>query len=1088
MFLMKCRKSKPLNSFTLFICIMSLVLSFGTIHVSAAQQNTYYVDSVNGSDNNDGLTLGTAFATIEKARDTVRTVNGNMTGDIYVYIKGGQYTPVTTLTFNESDSGTNGYNVIYQAYNGESPMISGGQEVSGWTLHDANLNIYKASAGGVIETRQLYVNGKRAIRARSNGGLSNSTYNETGHTTTDTFLGTWKNINDMEMVYKSAWTNPRCGVDSITVNGSQATIVMDQPGWYYARNKGYSSAKNPWYYENAYELLDSEGEWYLDRTGAIDGNAYTFYYKPTLSEDMATAEVVAPVLEELMKVEGSHIDNPVHNIQFVGITFEHATWLRPNTTLGHPDAQNNIIREYDGSNPSKESVPQAAVTLKIAKSVLFERCTFTRLGSIGLNLFEGSQDNLVRGCEFYDISGNGIMMGHVDWNTSEYYMPSEERLLLKNNDVTNNYIHDIAVEYRSASAIGAAYPVDMDITHNVIENMPYSGIHLGWGWTAITTCTKNNSISYNYFDGITNVLPDGGAIYTLGLSSGSSSEQTIITGNYIKNQKNVYAALYQDEGSDYNYVTNNVIENAPYWVLTKQASNIYDYNYTNVSGYSNNAGSTITNTVVVTDGNWPQEALGIMDEAGLQAAYADLLPPPVTPELVSQWNFEDDYNDSVGTNHGVSFGTVFDEDSYEGTKSIQLDGIDDYMAVPNDDSINLTSDFTITAWIKPEALTTDGSYAGIVTKLTDAADKQFGLCLVDDKINFQYESGSNDYQLSSSNVLTTGEWQFIAVTVDDSLGIKLYRGSSIVGLDTAPTETSQSADPINIGRFAGIYNTNYFNGRIDDVRIYNYALSQGQIAALVPVEASPLKKEVEDMTLTNYDVENNVTFYSNGIGVKAFAGTTGQGEYTFEGDTGIYDIDVAYLAEDDGNATHRLYINNVKVDEWVAVSGDYELAIRKITNVQIANGDVIRIEGVQIAGSHARLDYIEMKPIPTRKEAEDMTLTNYTIENDAMYSNGIGVKASVSTTGQAEFVFSGETGTYNLNVAYISEDDGNATHRLYINGVEINQWTALYGNYEVSIKSINNVHISNGDTIKLEGVQTASSHARLDYIEWFVNN
>ena len=81
-------------------------------------------------------------------------------------------------------------------------------------------------------------------------------------------------------------------------------------------------AKIPSYLENALEMLDESGEWYLDRP------ARTVYYMPRPGEDMAKAEVIAPALEKLVELRGT-LDQPVHNIRFQGITFAHGGWLLP---------------------------------------------------------------------------------------------------------------------------------------------------------------------------------------------------------------------------------------------------------------------------------------------------------------------------------------------------------------------------------------------------------------------------------------------------------------------------------------------------------------------------------------------------------------------------------------------------------------------------------------------------------------------------------------------------------------------------------------------------------------------------------------
>jgi hypothetical protein len=124
-------------------------------------QADYYV-SPTGSDANPG-TLSAPFQTITKARDVVRTVNTNMTEAIHVYLRGGNYAIGSTLAFGPQDSGTNGHRVIYQAYPGEKPLLSGATKVTGWTQHSGD--IYKASLNRPTKLRNLYVNDSRAQMA-----------------------------------------------------------------------------------------------------------------------------------------------------------------------------------------------------------------------------------------------------------------------------------------------------------------------------------------------------------------------------------------------------------------------------------------------------------------------------------------------------------------------------------------------------------------------------------------------------------------------------------------------------------------------------------------------------------------------------------------------------------------------------------------------------------------------------------------------------------------------------------------------------------------------------------------------------------
>jgi len=621
------------------LCVVVLLVITGLGAIAGKPVN-YYVDPVKGNDiTHDGTSVVKAFRTIEKARDVVRTRHVNMKGDVHVYLRGGTYWLKSTLLFDTTDSGTRGFNVIYEAYKNEKPIISGGKEVSGWELYDTSKNIYRAYAGKGLETRQLFVDGIRATRARSTVVPSPLTFVKAfGYTAkSDVFAKSsipmqhWKNQSDIEFVYKNEWTAPRIGVSTIVSNDSITTISMKQPGWGFVTNKGGTSvggnhnAKGlPWFIENAYELLDEAGEWYLDRaTGFI-------YYKPRAGENLATASVVVPVLEELVKIQGANASNKVSNIQFNGLTFSHATYLRVNGNRGLPDAQNNVMRDDQG-----ESIINAAVNCKYARAIKFERVVFEHLGGNGLNMYSGSQDNLVVGCAFTDISGNGLQIGDYAGmftaGTENYMLNTDSLVWLRNNDVYNSYFNKIGVEYFASTAIAAALPVDMDIVHNEISNTPYSGIHIGWGWDKFaTSVSQRTNIQYNYIHDIMSVLRDGGAIYTLGPTSGSATNKGYITNNYIQNVNNQFGALYADEGSSWFDLSDNAINNSPryahIWIKSIHDISINNNYTTTLDNVNRGINTSLTNAILVTNGNWPAAAIKIMNNAGLEKAYLNIKP------------------------------------------------------------------------------------------------------------------------------------------------------------------------------------------------------------------------------------------------------------------------------------------------------------------------------------------------------------------------------------------------------------------------------------------------------------------------------
>jgi hypothetical protein len=598
----------------LTVALVMLTVLFGRPpRAHAAVQYTFYA----APDGGGADCSQTAPCSLTGARDKVRTVNSSMTGDIVVYLRGGTYQLSSAFTLTPRDSGMNGYRVIYRAYPGETPIISGGQAITGWTQAG---NVWQANVGAGLQMRQLYVNGARATRAASGAGIPGTvTKTATGYTTTDTALQSWSNPGDIEFVYTgypnagSAWTESRCGVAGITGDATFTTIVMDEPCWTNATivKGGGQRISVPTTIENAYTLLDQPGEWYLDRaTGVLS-------YFPRTGEDMATATVIAPVLETLVSGIGTPSD-PIRDIQFRGITFAYATWLDPSAGAGFVEVQANLILQ--GNSPTYTFAP-ANIFFHAAHNIRFERNTFTHLGAQGLVFERGSRNNTVIGNVFTDISGTAVRIGTVDNPNA----PAELQEI--GNTVINNYIHNVAVEYRGGVGLMGGYNANTIFAHNEITNVPYSGISLGWGW-GTNSYAQNNEIAYNLIHNHLQVLADGGGIYTLSeQAAADGTQRTRIHDNYIHHQGNEYGSLYPDEGSAAMDWYNNVVANTPRWL------HIWTTSINNLSVYDNfsDTSTAITNGTNITYANnytggtpWPSTAQAIIRNAGLEPAYQNI--------------------------------------------------------------------------------------------------------------------------------------------------------------------------------------------------------------------------------------------------------------------------------------------------------------------------------------------------------------------------------------------------------------------------------------------------------------------------------
>lgn len=589
---------------------------------------SFYI-SPSGNDSNPG-TLDLPFQTIEKAMASVREININMAGDIYVYLMAGRYTPSDTLIFSVLDSGTNGYNIIYTSYHGAKPVVSGGVDIStGWSLCDGDLgarNIYQKT-GIDWNFRQLYIDDQRGIRARApnmtdeiTGGpyyyATNGTY---PYTVKASDIGPWANNGTAEMVIVDSWNQFRGRISHSIDN----TVYFKAPENGFAFNH-HDQNPAPYFFENDLALLDSEREWFLDT------KEETLYYKPRSGEIMNKTQIIAPKLETLLKIEGMGPDNKVRNLKFSGITFKHSNWLAPGQ-YGYVDIQGGFRYQTvsGGSNSeirntARYTAPNSMAQIKYSDNITLEHNTFQYSGSWGIMGYEGTHRTTISRNKFYKNAGGGVAMGIAGdhWDEEDdpaYDLPDGQS---QYDTISDNTVDMVALDYKDMVGIGAMLPQHMTISGNEVKNLPYTGISIGWNWTDRDHGMTGNQVYNNRIHDVLKLLQDGAGIYSLGRMKGNSK----FYNNYIYDLvQSTYAAayylmgIYLDNGSCYKLVESNVIDNSPHAFNVSNPPN-YDNKLEN-NYYSCNLGfiagsNHVFNNRSLPDRNWPQEAKEIMNKAG----------------------------------------------------------------------------------------------------------------------------------------------------------------------------------------------------------------------------------------------------------------------------------------------------------------------------------------------------------------------------------------------------------------------------------------------------------------------------------------
>ena len=592
--------------------------------------------SPKGSDFNDGTRQSpkaTLTSALRQAREWRRTEDNRIQGGITIYMEGGTYAFHEPVFIRPEDSGTKESPTIIRSVGDEKVILSGGISIKGWKKQG---KVWVADVpafnGRPLDFRQLWVTGKKAVRARDvedfekmNRICSVDEKNEILYVPAVSIRRLIDNKGNLkakyaEMVLHQMWCVANLRIRSVEVQGDSAAIRFHQPEsriqfehpWPrpMVTTDGHNSA---FYLTNARELQDVPGEWYHD----ID--ARKVYYYPREGEKMQEAEVIVPAVETLVRVEGT-LDRPVCHIRFEKITFSYTTWMRP-SEKGHvplqagmyltdgyridPKMQRNYLN-HPLDNQGWLGRPAAAVRVVAARQIDFERCRFEHLGSTGLDYEEAVQGGVVRGCLFRDIAGNGLLVGSFSPAAHEThlpYNPADRREVCTQQQINNCYFTEIGNEDWGCLAIAAGYVGDVNIEHNEISEVPYSGISLGWGWTQTVNCMRNNRVHANLIHHYAKHMYDVAGIYTLGSQPKSYVTENCVHSIYkpgYVHDPNHWFYLYTDEGSSFITVRDNWTEGEKYLQNANGPGNVWE-------------------------NNGPKVDSVIRERAGLEAGYKDLL-------------------------------------------------------------------------------------------------------------------------------------------------------------------------------------------------------------------------------------------------------------------------------------------------------------------------------------------------------------------------------------------------------------------------------------------------------------------------------
>lgn len=502
----------------------------------------------NAANNNGPL------ATLAGARDKLRALKasagGSFPGPVEVQLRGGTYSIPATVVFEAQDGGTQSAPVLYRAFPGERPILSGGTRITGWTQEGA---LWRTTlpevAAGTWWFSVLFVDGALALPARDpnpagdpndpdGDGFFNTAGVPAGSTHSFHYeqgnLAPFINANDVLFMALNAWDVTFLRPLSLNTTDRIVTfkdIDPNTPGADFFAFETFGARQRYCVYHD-FAALDAPGEWWLDRSNG------RLYYRPAAGQSMNGAEIIAPRVETLVRIRDG-ANALVDYLGFEGIEFHHSEYaFSPNAPraslngLALSEAQRNIPAAFEATRWRHGSL---------------ERCTFAHLANYGVLLRDAVTATAIRQCRFHDLGAGGIEAGRDYTGTTGVTLD-------------NNWIYDGGKLFPFAPGARVGNAGNNIVTNNEISDFYYSGLMVGWNVGYGPSAATGNLITNNHIHHIgRGLLSDMGGIYTLGVSPGTQVLNNLVHDVFAYDDGYGAWGIYLDEGSSEITVRNNIV-------------------------------------------------------------------------------------------------------------------------------------------------------------------------------------------------------------------------------------------------------------------------------------------------------------------------------------------------------------------------------------------------------------------------------------------------------------------------------------------------------------------------------------------------
>jgi hypothetical protein len=446
------------------------------LSASLCSAQPYFV-APTGDDANPG-TLAKPFATLQRAQAAVRQKRSE------VFLRGGNYYLPAPLAFTAQDSGAKDAPVVFQNYQNEKPVISGGIKLDNLNWQPFTNRILQTKVPAELQTEEIFINGERQILARYPNFDPKAKYFDgfSADAISKERAARWANPvgGYYHAMHPAFWGDFTWRITGKNTNG-EPTL---EGGW--QNNRGAAAHRDVRFVENIFEELDAPGEWFLDV------QTHTLYFHPPAGLDLKAAVVEATRLRTLVEFRGDEA-NPVKWITLRGLTFRHAE----RTVM---DNREPLMRSdwtiYRGG----------AVFFNGAEDCAIEDSFIDQVGGNAVFVNNYNRRIAIRGTQIARAGANGIcFIGDPHAARSPLFnyhqVQSLDRIDRTPGPKSNNYPADCLIEdcliYLTGRVEKQTAGVQIDLAQSItvrhcsIYDMPRAGINIGsgcWGGHVIEFC------------------------------------------------------------------------------------------------------------------------------------------------------------------------------------------------------------------------------------------------------------------------------------------------------------------------------------------------------------------------------------------------------------------------------------------------------------------------------------------------------------------------------------------------------------------------------------------------------------------------